>query len=96
MYNKEPSRRILGGVEKSEDINANTRDLEAERKAYEQTKGLREGYEHDVRFHMGHVEESLEEGWVQQIVDLRARNADIQSRSAEKARKRRATATRVR
>jgi hypothetical protein len=40
---------------------------------------------------MGHVEESLEEGWVQQIVDLRARNADIQLRSAEKARKSRAT-----
>jgi hypothetical protein len=48
MYNKEPSRRILGGVEKSEDINANTRDLEAERKAYEHAKGLkRERHKHD-------------------------------------------------
>ena len=86
-----------GIVEKSEDINANTRDLEAERKAYEQTRDLREGYEHDEKFHMGHVEESqsLEEGWVQQnlkqIIDLRAKNADIQLRSAEKARKSRAT-----
>jgi hypothetical protein len=37
-----------GIVEKSEDINANTRDLEAERKAYEHAKGLkRERHKHD-------------------------------------------------
>ena len=76
-----------GIVEKSEDVNANTRDFEAERKAYEHAKRLREGYEHDERFHTGHVEELPEDGLVQQIINIRARNADIQSRSAEKARK---------
>ena len=67
-----------GIVEKSEDIN--TRDFEAERKAYEHAKRLREGYENmranknDERFHT--------DGLVQQIINIRARNADIQLRSA--------------
>jgi hypothetical protein len=76
-----------GIVKTSEDVNANTRDFEAEQKAFEHAKSLREGYEHDERFHTGHVEELGEDGLVQQIINIRARNVDIQSRSAEKAQK---------
>jgi hypothetical protein len=70
-----------GIVEKSEDVNANTRDFEAERKAYEHAKRLQEGYENmranenDERFHTGHVDELPEDGLVQQIMNIRARNA---------------------
>ena len=54
-----------GAVEKSEDINANTRDLEVERKVYGHARYLREGQESNEKFHMGHVEDSPEEGWRQ-------------------------------
>jgi hypothetical protein len=78
-----------GAVKKSEDINANTRDLE--RKVYGHARYLRGGQESDEKFHMGHVEDSPEEGWRQrnlrELVNLRAMNANIQLRSAEKARK---------
>jgi hypothetical protein len=64
VYHEQPGdiqEDSWGIVEKSEDVNANTRDFEAERKAYEHAKRLREGYENmranenDERFHTGHV-----------------------------------------
>ena len=65
---------------------------------YGHARYLREGQESDETFvhvHARHVESSLEEEWRQrnlkELVDLRAMNANIQLRSAEKARKGRAS-----
>ena len=53
-----------GAIKNSEDFNANTR-VEVERKVYGHARYLREGQESDEKFHMGHVEDSPEEGWRQ-------------------------------
>ena len=88
VYHEQPGdipAESWGMIKKSKDFNAKTRDFEAERKAYEHAKRLREGYETIVHiktmknFTEGvlNVDELPEDGLMQQIMNVRARNADI-------------------
>ena len=73
------------------DFNANTRDFEAERKAYEYGKRSREGYsqvhDSDKGFHAEQSAEAPDDGVMQKIKEMRAKNSNLTMRSAEKTRK---------
>jgi hypothetical protein len=77
-----------GSAKDSEDFNANTR-VEVERKVYGNARYLQEELDNDENLHTGRTE-TPDDGWRQrsrrELDDLRAMNANIQLRSAEKAR----------
>ena len=69
-YHEEPGNLLIeswGMLVKSEDYNANTKDLEAENNRYEYVRKTRERletmhtHENDEKFHVGHVDEEHED-----------------------------------